>query len=114
MSAVPPSDQESASRANWSPLFSAMRAVQSKLGAKAAEQLAVITKTDARSAKRHFAEGDTNRAPNGHAVYLMVRHPTVGPAFIVQATRNLPMKERLEFFVHLIAAVGAALEKDIS
>lgn len=94
-----------------SPLAVAMRAVQTKLGAKAAEQLALITGQDTKSAQRQMAQG---RPPNGAAVYSMVRHPVVGPAFIVQATRNLPPTERREFWVRLIVAAGIALEQDIA
>lgn len=114
MSTTPPSsDRPVMGVTAWSPLFSAMRAVHTTLGAKAAEQLAEITKSDPRTVKRFFAPGHTNRVPNGNAVYAMVRHPSVGPAFIVQATRNLPPIERREFWIRMIGAAHAALEKDI-
>lgn len=112
MSADPSSDRSVIGVTAWSPLFSAMRAVHASLGAKAAEQLAAITKSDARTVKRFFATGQTNRVPNGNAVYAMVRHPVTGPAFIAQATRNLPPHERRQFWNRMVRAAGEVLDQD--
>lgn len=87
-----------------------MRAVQIKLGRKAAAQLALITKSDMRTAQRFLSE---DRVPNGNAVYLMVRHPVVGIAFVQEATRNLPPIEHRDYWIRMAVAVGDALrEKD--
>jgi hypothetical protein len=97
-------------RPTWSPIFSAVRAVQNSLGQKAAAKLAAITKSDMRSAQRFLAE---DRVPNGAAVFAIVRHPDSGPAFIVQATSDLTPEEHQRFWRRMATAVGDALrEKD--
>lgn len=110
MSAVPPSSDRSVtlvaeSRPTWSPIFSAVRAVQNSLGQKAAAKLAAITNSDMRSAQRFLAE---DRIPNGAAVYAMVRHPDTAAAFVKQATSDLSPDEYREYWARMAIAVGQA------
>lgn len=89
-----------------------MHAVHARLGNKAAEQLAAITKSDLRSVKRHFARGGTKRLPNGPALASMLVHPVVGIALIVELTRTLSPAERQEFWNEMVGAAGDALRKN--
>ena len=108
MTAAGSTDRSVRGATEWSPIFTAMRAVQTKLGRKAAAQLALITKSDMRTAQRFLSE---DRVPNGTAVYLMVRDPVVGIAFIQEATRNLPPAEHRQYWSRMAVAVGDALRE---
>lgn len=91
---------------DWSPLSSAMHAVHERLGRKAAEQLAVITKSDLRSVKRHFARGGSRRLPNGPAIARMLIHPVTARALLEELTDALPADEHHAYWSVIAEAVG--------
>lgn len=92
-----------------SPLADAVRAVQQRLGRKAAEQLAEITHQDAKTAQRQMAKG---RPPSGPAVFLMATDPNVGPPFLSEGSKRLSRDDYVAYWTGMVVAAGAALSAE--